>query len=137
MKRILPALLCSATLVLASSCASVNNVPERPPLTLDHVVSQVKAGKDAQSIIEEIKTSQTVFDVTASQYAKLSRDGVPDAVLDFMQQGQLRMTERQGRRDALADTWLYGRGLGWGYGGIWSPRAYIVYINGKPYLREW
>lgn len=137
MKRILLAFAAIVTLGFVTGCATTPAAPEAKPLTLEQVVALVKAGKDAQAVIEEIKTSNSIFDVTASQYAKLSRDGVPDAVIDFMQRGQLKLAERQGRRDALSDRWLYGSGLGWGYGGIWSPRAYIVYINGRPYLREW
>ena len=137
MKTILRVLPFIAALGLLAGCASTNTAPERAPLTLDNIVSQVKAGKDAQTVIADIKASGTVFDVSASQYAKLSRDGVPDAVLDFIQQGQMRLAERQGRREGMQDSWLYGRGLGWGYGGVWSPRAYIVHINGRPYIREW
>ena len=111
--------------------------PERQPVTLEQIVEMSKAGKDAPTIIGEIKTSRTVYDVTASQYAKLSRDGVPDAVLDFMQQGQLKMAERQGRRDAYEDRWLYGGSLGWAYGGAWAPRPYVVYIDGRAYARHW
>jgi len=111
--------------------------PERQPVTLEQIVEMSKAGKDAPTIIGDIKTSRTLYDVTASQYAKLSRDGVPDAVLDFMQQGQLKMAERQGRREAYDDAWLYGHGWGWGYGGVWTPRPYVVYIDGRAYARRW
>ena len=125
-----------ASLIALSGCASMGG-PERQPVTLEQIVEMSKAGKDAPTIIGEIKTSRTVYDVTASQYAKLSRDGVPDAVLDFMQQGQLKMAERQGRRDAYEDRWLYGGSLGWAYGGAWAPRPYVVYIDGRAYARHW
>lgn len=135
MKRSLLTIALAASLAL-SGCATMQG-PELQPLTLEQIVSMAKAGKDAPTIINEIKATQTTYDVTASQYAKLSRDGVPDAVIDFMQQGQLKMAERQGRREAYSDAWLYGRGWGWGYGGLWSPRPYIVYVNGRPYAKQW
>ena len=97
--------------------------PERQPITLEQIVAMAKEGKDAATITREIKESRTTYDVMASQYAKLSRDGVPDEVIDFMQRGQLKMAERQGRRDAVDDLWLSGRYGGWGYGGIWAPRV--------------
>ncbi len=125
----------TAALLLLSGCASIT-APPREPVTLEQIVALSKEGKDAASIIAEIKTSRTTYDVMASQYAKLSRDGVADEVIDYMQRGQLKMAERQGRRDAYQDLWLAGR-HGWGYGRIWSPRAYFVYVDGRPYTRYW
>jgi len=124
----------SAVFVL-TGCASIAG-PERQPITLEQLVAMAKEGKDAVAIIHDIKESRTTYDVMASQYAKLSRDGVPDQVIDFMQSGQLRMAERQGRRNAYDDLWLSGR-FGFGYGGMWTPRAYFVYVNGRPHTRYW
>lgn len=121
--------------VLITSCATVNE-PERAPMTLEQVVALAKEGKDAQAIIQEIQASRTMYDITASQYAKLSRDGVPDAVLDFMQNGQMRLVARQARRDALDDAFFWGRGY-WGYGySAWAPRPYGVWVNGRYYKRS-
>ena len=122
-------------LAVLSGCATMN-APERQPITLEQIVAMAKEGKDAAAIVREIRESRTTYDVMASQYAKLSRDGVPDEVIDFMQRGQLRMAERQGRRDAYEDLWFSGR-YGWGYGSIWTPRAYFVYVNGRPHTRYW
>jgi hypothetical protein len=124
-----------AALIVLSGCAAID-VPERQPITLDQIVAMAKEGKDAPSIIREIRESRTSYDVMASQYAKLSRDGVPDEVIDFMQRGQLRMAERHGRRQAYDDLWLSGR-YGWAYGGIWAPRAYFLYVDGRPHTRYW
>ncbi len=124
------------TVMSLSACATMNS-PELQPLSLDQIVALAKGGKDAPTIINEIKITQTSYDIAASQYAKLSRDGVPDAVLDYMQQGQLKMAERQGRREAREDLWLYGRGWGWGYGGIWAPRPYVIYMAGRPYSKTY
>jgi hypothetical protein len=122
--------------VLLTSCATLNE-PERLPMTLEQVVGLAKDGKDAQTIIGEIQLSRTLFDITASQYAKLSRDGVPDAVIDFMQNGQLKMAERQGRREGQQDAWFWGRGY-WGYGiSTWSPRPYGVWVNGRYFKRSY
>jgi hypothetical protein len=107
--------------------------PRPDPLTLEQLVALGKSGKDATAIIEEIKKAGTEYDVTASQFAKLSRDGVPDAVLDFMQKTQLRLARREGRRDAAEDAWFYGR-MGWGYG-YYSP--YLFNWHGRPTIRYW
>lgn len=129
------ALVALAAMLALSGCASITE-PERQPVTLEQLVAMAKEGKDAKSIIQSIKESRTTYDVMASQYAKLSRDGVPDEVIDFMQNGQLRMAERQGRRQAYDDLWLSGR-HGWVYGGPWYPRAYFLYVNGRPHTRYW
>ena len=126
--------LIATVLVVLSGCVTLS-VPEREPVSLEQLVAMAKEGKDAASIIREIRESRTTYDVMASQYAKLSRDGVPDEVIDFMQRGQLKMAERQGRRDAYHDLWLSG--YGWGYGSVWTPRAYFVYVNGRPHTRYW
>jgi hypothetical protein len=119
-----------------TGCASLGG-PEQEPMQLEKVVALAKEGKDAAAIIKEIQDSRTIFDVTASQYAKLSRDGVPDAVIDFMQNGQLKMAERQGRREAMQDAWFYGRGYwGWGYSS-WAPRPYGVWVGGRYYKRSY
>ncbi len=135
MKRSVPVFIFAATFLLLSGCATVQE-PERAPLTLAQIVDLSKQGKDAPTIIGEIKLTHAVYDVTASQYAKLSRDGVPDAVLDFMQQGQIRMAERAGRREARHDLWMYGPAWA-GYGPVWYPRSYFVYVHGRPYAQQW
>ena len=135
MKRSLLASIFAATFVLLSGCATTTG-PERAPLTLEQIVDLAKQGKDANAIIGEIKQAHAAYDVTASQYAKLSRDGVPDAVLDFMQQGQLRMAERAGRREARNDMWMVGSGW-WGYGPVWYPRSYYVHVRGRSYPYVW
>ena len=124
-----------AALFFLSGCATMN-APERQPVTLEQIVAMSKEGKDAPSIIRTIKESRTSYDVMASQYAKLSRDGVSDEVIDFMQRGQLRMAERQGRRHAYDDLWMSGR-YGWAYGGIWSPRAYFLFVDGRQHTHYW
>jgi hypothetical protein len=136
MKRSLLTIGLCASLLFLAGCATVNREPERTPLSLAQIVDLSKSGKDAQTIIAEIKGTHAVYDVQASQYAKMSRDGVPDAVLDFMQQGQLKLAERAGRREALDDAWLYGRGWGWGHGGLWAPRPYGVWISGRFYRQS-
>ena len=137
MKRILLAIVfLVAGVGSISGCANFGG-PEREPMTLERLVAMAKEGKDAQAIIVEIQASSTVFDAAASQYAKLSRDGVPDAVLDYMQNGQLKMAERQGRREAMQDAWFYSRSY-WGFGySTWAPRPYGVWVGGRYYKRTY
>jgi hypothetical protein len=51
-----------------------------------------------------------VYYLSATQLAKLREQGVPDKVVDYMQQTQLEDLRRQN----------YGSPWPWGYGGVWG-----------------
>lgn len=136
----------SSLLILTmAGCAGMAERHALPPaLSLEQIVAKAKEGKEPQAIIDEIRATRAVYDISASQYAKLSKDGVADAVLDFLQQGQLRMAQREGRREAYQDMWMNTR-FGWpgfaGYSGYawrgpWIPRPYVVYVEGKASKKE-
>jgi hypothetical protein len=72
-------LLC---LVLVSSCAGLQH---RPPPSIDQIVEMANAGKPAEEIVRELQETRAVYPLTASQIIKLHEQGVPDAVLDYMQ----------------------------------------------------
>ena len=134
MKRILLALGLAATAMVIGGCAApVAREPERAPIPLEEIVQMAKDGKDGPTIIGQLQAAHMAYDVTASQYAKLSRDGVPDAVLDYMQQTQMQLVERRERRHAryAYDPWLYP------CCGPWYPRSYVVFVHGRGYPRTW
>ncbi len=129
MKRILLPLGFAATLALLGGCANLNE-PERAPISLEEIVQMSKDGKDGPTIIGELKAAHMAYDLTASQYAKLSREGVVDAVIDYMQQTQRR-------RDRSYAHFNYYCNVGWAYCGPWNPRVYGTYWYGRPYRRVW
>lgn len=53
-------------------------------LSLDEVVKLSQAGNSADQIIEKIKTSNSLYDLTPSQTITLSQQGVDPKVLDYM-----------------------------------------------------
>jgi hypothetical protein len=53
-------------------------------LSLDEVVKLSQAGNSADQIIEKIKTSNSLYDLTPSQTIALSQQGVDPKVLDHM-----------------------------------------------------
>ena len=128
-------LLCMTVVsfALLSGCATLPPAVEENPLTLDTIVAAAKAGKDAPTIIAEIKKSRSAFDIQASQYIKLAKDGVPEPVLDFMLGEQMKMAQREGRREGRMD------GYGSAFYGInsFGARPYWVLIGGRSYLRYW
>ena len=57
----------------------------RPPPAIDEIVAMAQAGKPAEDIVRELQDTRAVYPLTASQIVKLHEQGVPDAVLDYMQ----------------------------------------------------
>jgi hypothetical protein len=73
------ALLC---FTLLTGCAGIQR---RPPPTLEQVVEMSQAGKPAEEIVRELQETRAVYPLTGSQIARLHDRGVPDAVLDYLQ----------------------------------------------------
>ncbi len=99
------ALLASLTLLLGG-CVTA---PPRPPApTPDEIVQMAKDGMPAAEIIQRLEESRALYPLKASQLAQLRQDGVPDEVIDYMQQTLIeteRMREAMRERDRM---WLYG-----------------------------
>jgi hypothetical protein len=103
----IPALLLAALLVTA--CASVV-LPT--PLTGADIVMLARSGKTAPEIIEELKRTDTVLPLLASDYVTLHDEGVPDEVLDYL---QLALINDVRWRERAAQFYWYGpmyRGMG-------------------------
>jgi hypothetical protein len=80
-------------MVLTAGCA---NVPARAPLTVEQVIAMSRSGSDASTIIARMQDAGGVYRLSGSKLAALKVDGVPDPVLDYMQQTYLRAErERQ------------------------------------------
>ncbi|MEK6209950.1 MAG: hypothetical protein AABM64_06170 [Pseudomonadota bacterium] len=77
--RIAIGLVCVA---LLAGCAGMQR---RPPPTIEQVVEMSQAGKPAEEIIRELQDTRAVYLLTGSQIARLHDQGVPDAVLDYLQ----------------------------------------------------
>ena len=131
MKRSLLALAAAANLFLLAGCAGGLLRDAPPPVSPPQVVEMAKAGEPAPNIIARIQTSGTVYNLTASQFAQLAREGVPDSVLDYMQLTYIREVERNARRDAYHDLWFSGGGW-YGYPWLASPRIVYVQVRPKP-----
>lgn len=110
------ALLASLALLLGG-CVTA---PPRPPApTTDEIVQMAKDGIPAAEIIQRLEESRALYPLKASQLAQLKQDGVPDEVIDYMQQTLIeteRMREAMRERDRM---WMYGYpyypAYPWGY----------------------
>jgi hypothetical protein len=114
-------LLLFAGLLLLAGCATLL-VERPPPVRVSQIVEMSRAGVPAHEIIEKIRASGTVYRLKASQLAELREKGVPDAVIDYMQQTYLHAVRRDQRfedwnRWSLYDDgyWYGGYPFGWPY----------------------
>lgn len=111
----------SVILLCAAGCASV----ERPkPLSGAEVVQMAKEGKSAKEIIDELKRTDTLLPLRASDYVALHDEGVPDEVLNYLQLAQIEDI-RWRERSLYWYGPYYGRSYGWGpcfgpYRGRWG-----------------
>ena len=95
-------------LLFAAGCATM----ERPkPLTSDDVIALATSGKSSKEIIEELHRTGTALPLQASDFVKLHQAGVPDEVLNDLQQAQI---EELRWRDRYAQP--YGSPLYRGFG---------------------
>ena len=112
--------LVTLLLVIAlAGCAGLEPLPPAP--TIAEIVQMAKNGQSADAIIQRMQKSRAVYQIPASELAKLREQGVPDKVIDYMQQtyvDAVRYWEWVRARDA----YLFGpypgypfRPYGWRY----------------------
>lgn len=123
MRNGLIALFGCLAILLFSACATMR----QPEVTVPDIISMSQAGIPAEEIINRMRESGTVYQLEASQYADLKNKGVPDSVLNYMQQTYIEAIQRN-RQLAEMNYWRpyndyrYGAPpLGWQ--GIYPPPA--------------
>ena len=118
----------SILLLLAAGCATV----ERPkPLTGADVVALAREGKTPQQIIEELKRTDTVLPLQASDFIKLHEAGVQPEVLDYLQRAQI---DEIRWRDRYSQMYWYGPGFYRGFGPCpWPPSSFMRPYRGGPW----
>ncbi len=84
------AMLCCVC--LSAGCASP---PAKPALSVDEVVAMAGEGLSADAMIEKMEASRSVYRLPASSMIELKQKGVPDQVLDYMEQTYLTEACRQ------------------------------------------
>ena len=77
------------------------------PVTVSEVVEMSKAGLSAEIMIQKMRDSGTIYRLSASELVRLHEEGVPDEVLNYMQQTYLTAVRRD---QELADwnRWALG-----------------------------
>ena len=96
-------------MLFLGGCATI----ERPkPLTSDELIVLSKSGVGANQVIEELKRTDTVIPLSASEIVRLHDAGVPNEVLDYLQRAQI---DEIRWRDRWSQMYWYGplyRGFG-------------------------
>jgi hypothetical protein len=101
LRYIAAAVLCSW---LLGGCAGLHR---RPPPSIDQIVEMAKAGKPAEEIVRELQDTRAVYPLTASQIVSLHEQGVPDAVLDYMQNAYAESIRRDARMQYEGSYWWH------------------------------
>lgn len=88
--------------LLAGGCAGFE--PGPPPLSRADVVQLTRSGEAPGTIVERLKSTQTVLWLSAADIVELRAAGVAIEVLDYLQAAQLAEMRRRSQFDQL----LYG-----------------------------
>lgn len=75
----------AAAMLVVSLFGGCAGLQRRTPPTIDQIVEMAGAGRPAEEIVRELQETRAVYPLTASQIVRLHEQGVPDAVLDYMQ----------------------------------------------------
>jgi hypothetical protein len=119
---------CARTAVLALTFAALlagcASRPQRVPVSIEEIVQMSHAGTQPSDIIARMEASDTVYRLSGSELARLKEQGVPDQVLDYMQETYLDYERSRVYR--YYDPW-WGPPYpywGWGYYGYYPYRPY-------------
>lgn len=89
------AMLSVVMMAVLAGCAIVEQRPVRP---ISDVVESAQEGASSDQLITEIRTARTTYALRGSDFAKLAERGVPDPVLDELQQRFFADVQFQTRR---------------------------------------
>ena len=125
MTRLLTILLLA--LALLGGCASMGT-PRPPAPTIEEIVQWSNEKQPPEQIIERMKAARAVYRLSGSELADLKTRGVPDKVIDYMQQTYIA-AERWEEYLRTRDQYFF---YGWpGYyhpfGPYWGPSYYHRY----------
>lgn len=124
-------LLVTGGVLFLQSCV-VYNQPREPMVKVSNIIQMSKAGTTSKDIISKIKLSHTAYTLKADQLAKLSKQGVSDSVINFMEMTHINSAIRNSQYgnsyNYLGPGWGGYYGFPYSYGGYWGPS--IVYRGG-------
>ena len=127
-KKIFKFLTFLVSAAMLTGCVVYRNVT--PKLSEDDIVQMSKEGMSSRAIISEIRNSRSVYMLHADQIAQLSREGVPDSVLNYMDQTRINAIRRYNSWD---NDYYYGPYSNYWYS-PWWPYGYWGYGYSSPLI---
>jgi hypothetical protein len=112
--------------LLASGCASVAD-KRPPPPTLEEVVQMSQQGVPANEIVAQLVYTRAAYRLKGSELAKLKERGVPDEVLDYLEESNIALARADEARRQAQYRFMYT----WPYGGF-GPYPYYWYYPPPP-----
>jgi hypothetical protein len=117
LRKLLPTPLVALLSVLLVAGCSMSFSKPLPPVTVPQIIQMSNAEVPPEDIIQKLRDSGTVYRLQASQLAQLKGQGVPDSVLDYMQQTYLDAVRRDQSREDFNNWAMLDDGFR--YGGPW------------------
>ncbi len=108
--------ICVLSLSVLAGCTFSASTP-RVPVTVSQILEMSKTGVPPGTIVQKMRDSGTVYRLQASQLAQLKEQGVPNAVLNYMQQTYLDAVRADQSRSDFDNSEMFGDGNV--YGGAW------------------
>ncbi len=96
-----------------SACATMGPPPKA--YSPDEIVSMAKTGKKPAEIVQTLRDSHVYYALPASELARISKEGVPDEVLNYLQASHLEAVRYAERQQWALNTPFW-------YGGLYGPR---------------
>jgi len=93
-------------LACVSALAACAVLQTRPPMPISEVVTLSNSAASPEQVITRVRESRTTYALRGSDFAKLAGLGVPDPVLDELQQSLANDVDR------LTRYWVLGESLG-------------------------
>jgi hypothetical protein len=78
---------------LLSGCAVLEQT--KPPVTVSEVIQMSKENVPAETVVNKMRESRTVYRLNAAELAQLHDHGVQDQVINYMQQTYLDAVRRE------------------------------------------
>lgn len=113
-KKIATSLSLACAVLALGGCAGFQPIPVKS-YSPDEIVAMTKSGKKSAEVVQTLKDGRAFYALPASELARMSKDGAPDEVINYLQASQIeaaRLAERQNFR-MEAPFW---------YGSFYGPR---------------
>ena len=93
---------------LLTGCAALGLEQTKPPVSVSEVIQMTEEGVPAETIIHKMRAAKSVYRLDAAELAQLHDRGVPDPIINYMQQTYLDAVRREQSRADWNDWAMWG-----------------------------